>query len=211
VQAVKIVRSPGQLLTGRASIRLETAGGGAHAANVSEREWVAPIIHAARVPDFVNGLLPAVRLNEVEWMPADSRAAHRRIRLAIYFALGIGAVTGIWLAWYWAAAATTVFCAWGMIGARQYVRNLGWARTEQAIYFRSGWLWKAVTIVPVPKVQAVALHESPFDRRWQMASVSVDTAGAGAHAIDVPYLSRAVAEELRVAVAAQAAATTYRW
>lgn len=211
VQAVKIVRSPGQLLTGRASIRLETAGGGAQGAKVSEREWVAPIIHAARVPDFVTGLLPHVRLHEVEWIPADSRAAYRRIRLAIYFALVMGAVTGFWLAWYWAAAATTMFCAWGVIGARQYVRSLGWSRTEEAIYFRSGWLWKAVTIVPVPKVQAVELHESPFDRRWQMASVAVDTAGAGAHAIDVPYLSRAVAEQLRMAVAAQAAATTYRW
>jgi len=211
VQAVKIVRSPGQLLTGRASIRLETAGDAGKGASGSEREWVAPIIHAARVPDFVSGLLPEVRLNEVEWMPADPRAGQRRVRLAVYFALVMGAVTGFWLAWYWAAAVTAVFCAWGVIGARQYVRNLGWARTEQAIYFRSGWLWKAVTIVPVPKVQAVQLQESPFDRRWQMASVAVDTAGAGAHAIDVPYLSRAVAEQLRTAVAAQAAATTYRW
>lgn len=211
VQAVKIVRSPGQLLAGRASIRLETAGGAAQGANVSEREWVAPIIHAARVPDFVTGLLPDVRLNEVEWMPADARAGQRRVRLAIYVALVMGAFSGIWLAWYWAAAATVVFCAWGVIGARQYVRNLGWARTAQAVYFRSGWLWKAVTIVPVPKVQAVELRESPFDRRWQMASVAVDSAGAGAHAIDVPYLPRAVAEQLRIAVAAQAAATRYRW
>lgn len=211
VQAVKIVRSPGQWLAGRASIRLETAGGAAQGANVSEREWVAPIIHAALVPDFVTGLLPDVRLNEVEWMPADARAGQRRVRLAIYVALVMGAFTGIWLAWYWATAAIVVFCAWGVVGARQYVRSLGWARTAQAVYFRSGWLWQSVTIVPVPKVQAVELRESPFDRRWQMASVAVDSAGAGAHAIDVPYLPRAVAEQLRTAVAAQAAATTYRW
>lgn len=211
VQAVKIVRSPGQLIAGRASIRLETAGGGATTANVSEREWVAPIIHAARVPDFVRGLLPDVQLSEVAWMPADARAGQRRVRFAIYVSLVMGAVTGIWLEWYWAATVTAVFCTWGVIGARQYVKNLGWARTEHAIYFRSGWLWKAVTVVPVPKVQAVELHESPFDRRWQMASVAVDTAGAGAHPIHVPYLSRAAAEQLRTAVAAQAAATTYRW
>lgn len=211
VQAVKIVRSPGQLLARRASIRLETAGGGGQAANVTDREWVAPIIAVERVSDFVHGLLPDVRLTDVEWVPADSRAAHRRIRLALYFAIVIGAGTAIWLPWYWAAAATALFCIWGVIGASQYVKHLGWARTEHAIYFRSGWLWKAVTIVPVPKVQAVSLQESPFDRRWQMASVSVDTAGAGAHAIDVPYLSRDVAEGLRLAVATQAAATTYRW
>ena len=209
VQAVKVVRSPGQLLTGRASIRLETAGGDAQSTSASD--WVAPIIHDARVPDFVNGLLPDVRLGEVEWRPADAHAGQRRMRLAVYVALVAGAFSALWLEWQWAAAVTAVMAAWGVIGARQYVRNLGWSRTEHAIYFRSGWLWKSITIVPVPKVQAVTLQESPFDRRWQMASVAVDTAGAGAHAVDVPYLPRAVAEDLRVTLATQAAATTYRW
>jgi putative membrane protein len=211
VQAVKIVRSPGHLLTGRAAIRVETAGGAVQGAGVSEREWVAPIIHIDRVPAFVQGLLPDVALDAVVWKPADDRAAQRRMRLAVYVALVLGAGSAYWLEWYWAATLTAGFCALGVVGARQYVHNLGWSRSEHAIYFRSGWLWKSVTIVPVPKVQAVTLQESPFDRRWQMASVAVDTAGAGAHAVDVPYLSRAVAEELRLAVATQAAATTYRW
>jgi len=209
VQAVKIVRSPGQLLTGRASIRLETAGGGAQGANSSE--WVAPIIHVEKVSAFVTGLLPDVNLDLVDWQPADSRAGERRMRLAAYVAIVIGALSANWLEWYWAVAVTAVLATWGVVSARQYVRNLGWARNEHAIYFRSGWLSKSVTVVPVPKVQAVTFQESPFDRRWQMASVSVDTAGAGAHAIDVPYLPRAVAEALRLAVATQAAATTYRW
>ena len=196
-------------MSGRAAIRLETAGGGAQGTNLSE--WVAPIIHIDKVSGFVTGLLPDVNLDLVDWHPADSRAGQRRVRLALYFALAVGAISAFWLEWHWAAAVTAVLASWGVVGARQYVRNLGWSRTEDAIYFRSGWLRKSVTIVPVPKVQAVELQESPFDRRWQMASVAVDTAGAGAHAIDVPYLPRAVAEQLRTTVAAQAAATTYRW
>jgi membrane protein YdbS with pleckstrin-like domain len=44
-----------------------------------------------------------------------------------------------------------------------------------------------------------------------MASVSVDTAGAGAHQVDVPYLGRDVAEGLRTALLAQVAATEFRW
>ena len=211
VQAVKIVRTPGHLVSGRAAVRVETAGGAVQGAGVSEREWVAPIIHIDRVPAFVRELLPDVELNGVDWSPADERAGTRRMRLAVYVALVMGGLSAVWLEWYWAAAATTVFCVWGVVGARQYVRSLGWARTDEAIYFRSGWLWKSVTIVPISKVQCVALQESPFDRRWQMASVAVDTAGAGAHAVDVPYLPRAVAEQLRMAVATQAAATTYRW
>ncbi len=106
---------------------------------------------------------------------------------------------------------TAVLALLGAFGARQYVRNLGWARTDHAVYFRTGWLWKSITIVPVPKIQAVELQESPFDRRWRMATVAVDTAGAGAHRIDVPYLPREVAERLRMTLATEAAATTYRW
>jgi putative membrane protein len=211
VQAVKIERSPGHLLTKRASIRLETAGGAVPGSDISDRERVAPIIRLDHVAGFVSGLLPDVDLSAVSWEPADERAGRRRVRLAIYVALTVGGISAIWIDWPWALAGTTVLAALGAFGARQYVRNLGWARTDHAVYFRTGWLWKSVTIVPVPKIQAVELQESPFDRRWRMATVAVDTAGAGAHRIDVPYLPREVAERLRMTLATEAAATTYRW
>lgn len=211
VQAVKIERSPGHLLTRRASIRLETAGGAVPGGEAADRERVAPIIRLEQVPGFISGLLPDVDLTSVPWETADPRAEQRRVRLAVYIGAVAGALSAIWLPWPWALALTAALCGFGVIGARQYVRNLGWARTEHAIYFRTGWLWKAVTVVPVPKIQAVQLQESPFDRRWRMASVSVDTAGAGAHAIDVPYLTRDVAERLRMTLATEAAGTTYRW
>lgn len=35
-----------------------------------------------------------------------------------------------------------------------------------AVFFRSGWLRRSITIVPLPKIQCVQLVESPFDRRY---------------------------------------------
>lgn len=211
VQAVKIFRSPGHLVTGRAAIRVETAGGETTGRGGSEREWIAPIIRHRDVPAFVRGLLPGIDLDGVMWQPPDPEARTRRTRLAVYTALAAGALAAVWLEWVWVAAATAGLLAVGVVGARQHVRNLAWARTDDAVYFRSGWLWKATAVVPIPKVQAVELHESPFDRRWAMASVVVDTAGAGAHPVDVPYLARETAESLRASLASQAAATEYRW
>jgi putative membrane protein len=213
VQAVKIIRGPGYLLTNRAAIRVDTAGGGANGGG-AERDWIAPIIRNADVPTFVKGLLPDVAdvaLDAIEWQPAHDNAATRRMRRAVYRAIVLGALSTVWLEGHWALALTAGVGAWGVVAARQYVRHLGWARSNDAVYFRSGWLWKAVTIVPIPKVQSVSLHESVLDRRWQMASVAVDTAGAGGHQVDVPYLPRDTAEDLRVALVSQAAATTYRW
>jgi membrane protein YdbS with pleckstrin-like domain len=77
--------------------------------------------------------------------------------------------------------------------------------------FKKGWLWRVTTVVPINKIQAADFEESPFDRRWQMACLRVDTAGAGAHRIDIPYLDRATADAARVALARDAAATTFRW
>lgn len=211
VQAVKIVRGPGYLLTKRAAIRVDTAGGGGATPGGAERDWIAPIIRNDDVPAFVRGLLPDVDLGAVEWAPADPRARVRRIRLAVYRAIVLGGISTFWLDDVWVAGVVAVLGVWGAIAAHQYVQNLGWSRSDHAVYFKSGWLWKAITIVPIPKVQSVSLHESPFDRRWQMASVAVDTAGAGGHQVDVPYLPRDVAEDLRMALAAQAAATEYRW
>lgn len=211
VQAVKIFRSPGHLLTGRAAVRVETAGGETTGRGGSEREWIAPIIRQRDVPAFVRGLLHGIDLDAVTWQAPDPQARLRRTRLAIYLALAAGAVSALWLDWVWVAAVTAGLVTIGVVGARQHVRNLAWARTDDAVYFRSGWLWKAIAIVPIPKVQAVELHESPFDRRWAMASVVVDTAGAGAHPVDVPYLTRSTAESLRAVLSAQAAATQYRW
>jgi membrane protein YdbS with pleckstrin-like domain len=46
-----------------------------------------------------------------------------------------------------------------------------------------------------------------------MASVRVDTAGAGdaSHRVDIPYLARRVADELYCRLAGEAARTAFRW
>ena len=49
------------------------------------------------------------------------------------------------------------------------VRHLGWAAGEGAVFFRSGWLWRELTVARFNKMQAVSLGESPFieERGWQ--------------------------------------------
>ncbi len=79
---------------------------------------------------------------------------------------------------------------WSVIGTRQYVDYLRWAEGDEVVMMRSGWIWQQTTLARVNKIQAVAMHQSPFDRRAAMARVRVDTAGAGefSHRVDIPYL-----------------------
>jgi putative membrane protein len=211
VQAVKIHQGPGHIWTSRASVRVETAGGSASGRASSEREWVAPLITLASLPAFVATILPEADLASLTWMTVDPRAFRRRRVVALATAALIGAVSVPWLGATWSMGLTGALAVLGLINAHLYVTSLGWAKTDRVIAFKSGWLRRSLVIVPLAKIQAVELDESPFDRRHHMASLSVDTAGAAANRIDIPYLSRPAAEEARMTLAHEAAATVFRW
>jgi putative membrane protein len=211
VQALKIHQGPGHVWTSRASVRVETAGGSASGRASSEREWVAPLITLADLPAFVATILPEADLNSLTWLKVDRRAFYRRRVVALVTAAVIGLIAAPWLGVLRAMGVTAALGVWGLISGHLYVASLGWARTDHVIAFKRGWIRRSLVIVPLAKIQAIELDESPFDRRHEMASLSVDTAGAGANSVDIPYLSRSVAEQARVTLAHAAAATEFRW
>jgi putative membrane protein len=54
---------------------------------------------------------------------------------------------------------------------------MGYALSERYFCARRGWLGRSTHIVPINKIQAVEVSQSPFDRRLGLATLSVDTAG----------------------------------
>ncbi len=125
----------------------------------------------------------------------------------------IGALLSAFVLGWWAVAVLAVFSAWGWISARIYTAHLGWAVIDGAVLFRTGWIWRHMTVARFSKVQAVSMTQSPFDRRHRMASIRVDTAGAGdaSHRVDIPYLAIEQATELFGHLGTAAARTAFRW
>jgi putative membrane protein len=212
IQSLKILAGPIHQLFRRVSVRVETAGGDGGEDNKTQREWLAPILRRDALPGFVREVLPGLDLAAVSWNAAHPRAFRRKLKssvlLAVLVSLPFIPMLG---AWDLALLGALLVGAWA--GACLHVVHLGWAVTGDAVLFRSGWLWKQVSLVRFAKIQAVAVHESPLDRRAAMARVRVDTAGAGAtsHRVDVPYLARETARELCGLLATQAARTAFRW
>ena len=95
----------------------------------------------------------------------------------------------------------------------RWVRHAGYALTERAIYFRSGWLSRQISVVRFVNMQTVSMLQTPFDRRKRMASVAVDTAGAGTlgHRIRIPFLDVDVAESILDRLYAETRSTEFRW
>ena len=212
VQTLTIREAPLQRLVERMSVRVETAGGTGmpEAGGKQPREWLAPIVHRTAVPDLVREVVPGLDLGALEWQPLHPRAVRRALKRSLLIAL-ISTMPLIGLLG-WAGVTILPFTlAWLSLVASKQVQHTRWAVSGDTIAFRSGWLWRHVTVAPVRKVQVVGCVESPFDRRAGMASLWVDTAGGRAHRIDIPYLARETARTLFEKLAAQTAQTAFRW
>jgi putative membrane protein len=200
----------------RASVRAETAGGqgaGQKAGQSSRgRESLAPIIKETELPALLRIVAPDLNLGDPVWHRPAPGALGREFRARLVLAL-IGAVLSAFLLGWWAGAVLSFFIAWGWMSARTYIAHLGWAVIDGAVLFRTGWIWRHLTVARFTKVQAVSMTQSPFDRRHRMASVRVDTAGAGdgSHRVDIPYLPVEKAAELFRELGTAAARTAFRW
>lgn len=215
VQTVTIHEGPLQRWAGRVAVGVQTAGGSqaGQSGNADpHRHRLAPILRRDRLREFLREVIPELDAPEVGWEPVSPLAFRRVVRgtcflatlasVPIYFTLGA-----------WGVVFHAVFLAWAVFYARRYVECLGWALKDDMVWFRSGWLWRRTTIARYTRIQVVALRASPIDRWRGMASLRVDTAGAGAasHKVDIPYLPLDTAGHLRTLLAAEAARTAFRW
>jgi putative membrane protein len=62
-------------------------------------------------------------------------------------------------------------------------RFLAWGRSEQAVVSQSGRIRRVTVWVPLEKVQSLRRVEGPLQRRLRLASISIDAAGRGRHAV----------------------------
>lgn len=202
--------------TGDSELGDDLAGSGLKTA----RQWLAPIITGAGATALIRRIMPDIDLETVAWQPIAGHARRRLLKKGVIF---IAVLTGGLMAafsltpiplsgWHalWLPAALLPLTWLGVTG---WVRNAGWALTDNAVFFRSGWLGRQTSVVRFDKMQTVKLTQSPFDRRHRMASVAVDTAGAGniGHRIAIPYLDVEVAGEVFERLYAETRATEFSW
>lgn len=213
IQTLTVREGPLHRLFGRVAVRVATAGGkpgeGAGSA-AADLAWLAPIVRSADLPRLLHEVLPELDLARVNWQGVHALTFRRAFRSWLFVALPPAFAFAIVLTW-WTPVFVAGVIAWALVDARQYVRHVGWAITESVAIFRHGWIWKRTTVARVAKIQAVTLKASPFDRRYTMARVKVDTAGAGEDRVDIPFLARDTANALRASLSAAAARTEFKW
>ncbi len=195
VQFISVHRPLLMRWMGLASIRIETAGGAGKesedATATVSRRWFVPVVPEDHVERLAGAVRPGFNWNmsDVTWQPLAPRARIRLTRLAVIESGCISAIGfGITQPWGWLAGLIALPClVWW---AAKKSRAMRYTRTEDGVIYRSGVLNRKLSVTFFEKIQALRVEQSPFDRRWKMATLSVDTAAAGPadHRIAVPLL-----------------------
>lgn len=214
IQVLKIEEKLFRRLFGLATLRADTSGSQRdNEDDDSGRDVLLPITRRGAVDPLLTTFFPdfdAGRTEGAEWRRV-SRLAIRRgaIKGAILCALAAAILFGAdWrIAALWPLALLPLVY---FISVANY-RNLGYALSERYFCARRGWAGRSTHIVPIDKIQAVEVRQSPLDRRLGLATLSVDTAGQ-AYTGGGPQINNLPidqAREIARALAHRASATRY--
>lgn len=194
----------------RRSLHIDTAVSEGQGQQRSLHE-LAPIAMPDACDALVRHLLPRATWPPPHWQPLHPRAWLRLLLPGAIFAALLA--TGLsWRFGAWGLLAL-LWLPWAGFVARQHARRAGFTCGAVLVALREGWWSRHWRFAEIDKLQALQLKQSPLDRWFGMATVSLDTAGAGALAppLRLRYLPEAVARELYARLGHEVARRPLRW
>ena len=183
IQVLKIEEKLLRRLFGLATLRADTSGGQRdNEDDDSGRDVLMPITRRVAVPPLLTTFFPDFDAGPtegaggVEWRRV-SRLAIRRGAIKGVIVCAPAAAILFGLSWRIAALWPLALAPLVYFISVANYRNLGYALSERYFCARRGWAGRSTHIVPIDKIQAVEVRQSPLDRRLGLATLSVDTAG----------------------------------
>ncbi|HTD88623.1 MAG TPA: PH domain-containing protein, partial [Candidatus Binatia bacterium] len=212
IQVLKVEETILRRLFGLATLRADTAAstGHEHHQHRGGRDVLLPILPKQELEGLLPNFFPDLD-NGGEWTQVK-RVAIRRGTFKGSVALAILAGISYWVQKEWLALWPLALVPFVYLLNVMSYRYLGYVHGAKYFRTRHGWLRRSTHIVPIRNAQLVLVRQTPFDRRFKVASVLVDTAGKG-HTGGPPRIGNvphAEALELARALARQAAETRFR-
>ncbi|MCL4177618.1 MAG: PH domain-containing protein [Verrucomicrobia bacterium] len=196
-----------------ATLRVDTAGSAPGQEQGREgRDVLLPVLPRNQVETLLPVLFPDLDSAATPWNDV-SRCAIRRgtlkgaVVLVLLTAINWGVQRHFWALW-----PLLLLPVIYLINLLNF-KHLGYALSDRFFWTRRGWLSRNTHVVPVRNAQTIVISQTPFDRRFGVATLFVDTAGqtqtaSGPQLRNVPLQQ---AEITARALAIRAARTRYRW
>jgi putative membrane protein len=213
IQVLEIEEKLFRRLFGWATLRADTSGSQREDEDDNDgRDVLIPLVRRSEVDRLLPVIFDGINTGPAEWRRVSRLAIRRETIKGGFFCL----ITALALFAYYGK----LFALWPLallplvylISLARY-RNLGYAMDTLYLRTRRGWLGRSTHIVPINKIQAVEIRQTPLDRRLNLATLNVDTAGqaytgGGPH---ISNLSLADAQTIAAQLAHKAAVTRYKW
>ena len=106
----------------------------------------------------------------------------------------------LWVCW-------VVFAALLFVWPGISLPKRGYVLRGNDILFRKGVIWRSVTAIPFNRIQHVETSSTPFDRKFELATLQLFTAGGSSGDLKIDGLGKDTAEQLRVFVLEKAGAS----
>lgn len=91
--------------------------------------------------------------------------------------------------------------AWlALVMPKRRYRRWGFAFGGDRLRVVHGWLFRYDTVVPLGRIQHIDVHQGPLMRHWNLAQLTVHTAGNHGSSVSLPGLRLAQAEAMREAI-----------
>ncbi len=213
IQLLQIQETWLRRLFGLATLRVESAGSApGQEQNHEGRDVLLPVLPRKEVEPLLPMLFPDLDSTTPPWRDV-SRCAIRRGTIkgavVVVLASAINWVIQRSSSALWPLLLLPVIYTINFLN----YKHLGYALTDRFFWTRRGWLNRTTFVVPIRNAQTLVLRQNPFDRRFGVVKLSVDTAGqthtgGGPQLHNVPFDQ---AEATARSIAARAAQTRFRW
>jgi len=194
----------------RRALQVDTATSRQQSEQRAFRE-LAPIATPAACDGLVRHLLPGTDWPLQGWLPLHPRAWWRMTFPGVLVAALLVAV----LSWHWGTWGLLglAWLPWAVLAARRNAQRAGYHVDDALVAMREGWWSRHWRFAELDKLQVLRLRQGPLDRRMGMASLWLDTAGAGAFAppLRIRFLPLAEAQALHARLGREVARRPLRW
>jgi membrane protein YdbS with pleckstrin-like domain len=167
-----------------------------------EQVWTNPEIPTDSLP----------RVEEVSFQKHPVRyKAYRNFVASLVWILPVIGVGLLYLAdmgaWYFLPAGLLLLLiAFSFVAILKGYKRRSYALRERDLTYKKGWLFYSTTTVPFNRIQHTEVSQGPLERRYELCTLKIYTAGGSASDLSIPGLEQEEAQELRDFIARKAAA-----
>lgn len=146
------------------------------------------------------------QINTIKFQTLAKQAKLDNILSSLSFWLPVS-VAGIFFLYFYlkvslailflSCAGITLFLLFILYLASKQVAMTGFAVREQDFVLKQGVIWRKLTVVPFARIQHIELHRGPIERKLDLATLKLYTAGGSGSDLDISGLNWQQAEQLK--------------